>query len=108
MMKTIAGAMLAAGLCLAACGGAEQGPDEKAMISAAPKTAVEAKAAAAMVPATTVRCSNEEWQDIFWSDVTYTTQVGTLACLQCGGFETRAGVTSNFITLDFEFVCSNE
>ncbi|HEX4385298.1 MAG TPA: hypothetical protein VH083_20200 [Myxococcales bacterium] len=113
MLKMMAGAMVAAGLCLAGCGGGEM-PGGEVKSAVRPTTAAEAKAQAQAIRAagsntsTTVQCTDEEWRDIFWSDATYTTAVGFLACDQCFGFETSGGIETDFITLDFEFKCSNQ
>jgi hypothetical protein len=99
MMKTIAGVIFAAGLGLAGCGGTESQTNGPTKTSAAP-----AAATAAAGVSTGVRCSNKDWRDIFWSDATYTVQVGALTCT-CFQLETLEGVESNFITLDYEFTC---
>jgi hypothetical protein len=98
MKKTIAGSLFAAALCLSACGGSP--PDMSGV--AQQKSTVKASPNGT---ATGVTCSNKEWRDIFWSDATYTVQVGSLSCPQCYGPEILDGQESNFITLDYEFTC---
>jgi hypothetical protein len=100
MMKTIAGVVFAAGLSLAGCGGPESETNAPAKSSAgsmAPSKHVS----------TGVRCSNKDWQDIFWSDATHTVQVGTLTC-SCFQLEDLEGVESNFITLAYEDTCDTQ
>jgi hypothetical protein len=97
MTKAIAGSLLVAGLCLAGCGGAEPQTDHAAQVAAVP-------ASARPHYSTGVRCSNKDWQDIFWSDETHTVQVGTLTCT-CFQLEDMEGVQSNFITLAYEDTC---
>jgi hypothetical protein len=96
MTKTIAGVVFAAGLFLAGCGGTEAQTNS----SGAPEAATESGL-------TGVQCTNKQWKDIFWSDATFTTQVGTMTCT-CFGPEVVTGVTSNFVTLAFEKNCSLE
>lgn len=97
MTKAIAAAFLTVGLCLAGCGGPETQADQPTQVSTAPVTAMPHVS-------TGVRCSNKDWQDIFWSDATHTVQVGTLTC-SCFQLEDMEGVQSNFITLAYEDTC---
>jgi hypothetical protein len=108
--------MIAAAMSLTGCGGGEPQDANSQTDAMARAQAVRAAdlqikanaAAPAVLPTDPVRCSNMEWEDDFWSDATHTVLVGTLSCGQCFGFETRTGVTSDFITLAFELKCSNQ
>jgi hypothetical protein len=92
MKQTIACALL---ILAAACGGPEAQPTNS-------QTPPE-KFSAPHV-STGVRCSNMDWQDIFWSDATHTVQVGTLTC-SCFQLEDLEGVESPYITLAYEDTC---
>jgi hypothetical protein len=107
--------MIAAALSLTGCGGGgmQGGTDSKAdpiaMGRAVRAAELQAKANGTTVsPKDLVFCTDEEWEDLFWSDATHTVLVGTMSCDQCFGVLTTTGVTSDFITLAFEEKCSNE
>jgi hypothetical protein len=87
-MKTFAGVLLVAGLCLAGC-------------------ATEPEAAESTTSqdvATGVQCSDKAWRVNFYSDASLTTLVGFMTCT-CFGPEQLSGVTSDFATLAFERQC---
>jgi hypothetical protein len=98
MTKTIAGAVFA--LALAGCG---NGQHEAVQLNQPVKSTMGTVVAAPHV-STGGRCSNEDWQDIFWSDATYTVPVGTLTC-SCFQLQDMEGVQSPYITLAYEDTC---
>lgn len=98
-MKIIACVLFAAGLGLTGCA-----LDPQHQPQPQPDDTESTESATAQEVSTGVRCSDKTWRVNFYSDATYTTQVGTMSCV-CFQLETLTGVTSNFSKLAFERVC---
>jgi len=87
-MKTIAGVLFVAGLCVGCATEPEAG-----------------ESTASQEVSTGVRCSDKSWKVNFYSDATLTTVVGTMSCV-CFQLEQQTGAQSNFTSLVFERTCS--
>lgn len=98
---------LAIALFTTACTSTADGPRPAGDPAATPQLSMsEVHDALASAPHTStgVRCSDEDWQDVFWAEPEMIHPVGFLTCT-CFQFEDLTGVESPYISLAYEDVC---
>ena len=92
-MKSLIGRLFIAALCLAGC-------------AVDPGDAADThESTASQAVSTGIRCSNKTWRVNFYSDATFTTQVGSASCV-CFAFENQDGIQTAFSRLVNQFTCS--
>jgi hypothetical protein len=101
--------LLTIALFASACMSTSDAPKPAGDPAATPQLSMaEVQDALAQAPHTStgVRCSDLDWQDVFWAEPEMIHPVGYLTC-SCFQLEDLTGVESPYISLAYEFACDD-